>query len=104
MASAETLHIEIVYARPDAQRLVSLCLEAGASVRDAVVCSGLLREFSEIDITRNKIGIFGRLVSPDTLLRDGDRVEIYRALLKDPKDARRERAKHRRDAKESTRT
>ncbi|MGH8320561.1 MAG: RnfH family protein [Gammaproteobacteria bacterium] len=99
MASAEKLHIEVVYALPNEQHLVSLRLAPGASVRDAVEHSGLLRKFPELDVTRNKAGIFGRLVSPDTLLREGDRVEIYRVLIKDPKEARRERARQGRSVK-----
>ncbi|MGH8283598.1 MAG: RnfH family protein [Gammaproteobacteria bacterium] len=102
MASAETVHVEVVYARPDVQSLVSLRLAAGVSVRKAIEKSGLLEKFPEIDITRNKMGIFGKPVPPDMPLREGDRVEIYRMLLKDPKEARRERARQGHGTKTTT--
>ena len=62
------------------------------TVRDAVERSGLLVKFSEIDLTKNKLGVFAKLVKPDTVLRDRDRVEIYRPLIADPKEVRKQRA------------
>ncbi|MGA9851657.1 MAG: RnfH family protein [Gammaproteobacteria bacterium] len=92
MASAETLCIEVVYASADAQQVATIMLAAGADVRAAIEGSGLLQQFPGIDLACNRVGIFGRLVRLDTVLSSGDRVEIYRPLLKDPKEARRERA------------
>ncbi len=86
------LHIEVVYALPAKQQLVALQLPAGSSVRQAIDASGLLQKHPEIDLTKNKIGIFAKLTRPDAVLRDGDRVEIYRPLIADPKEVRKQRA------------
>lgn len=86
------LKIEVVYATPGGQTRYVLELEEGATVRDAVARSGALMEFPEIDLTRNRVGIYGRLVSLDARLAEGDRVEILRPLVADPKEARRRRA------------
>jgi hypothetical protein len=61
-------------------------------VREAIERSGLLAEFPEIDLANNKLGIWNKLAKPDALLRDKDRVEIYRPLIADPKEVRRQRA------------
>jgi uncharacterized protein len=84
--------IEVVYATPGRQARYVLELEAGATVGDAVARSGALAEFPEIDLTRNRVGIYGRLVTLGARLGDGDRVEILRPLVADPKEARRRRA------------
>lgn len=94
MAPADELvTIEVVYALPERQTLLKLSLKAGATVRTAIERSGLCATYPELDITRNKVGIFGKRVAPDTALKNGDRVEIYRPLSVDPKDARRRRAR-----------
>ena len=89
---AELITVDIVYALRDVQELITLKLPAGVTVRDAVERSGLLVKFSEIDLTKNKLGVFAKLVKPDTVLRDRDRVEIYRPLIADPKEVRKQRA------------
>ena len=95
MAPADRdISVEVVYALPDRQTLLTLTVRAGATVREAVVLSGLLVAYPEIDTARNKIGIFGKRVPPDTMLNHGDRVEIYRSLTADPKEARRRRARN----------
>jgi hypothetical protein len=86
------LKIEVVYATPDRQVRYMLELEEGATVGDAVAGSGALAEFPEIDLTRNRVGIYGRLVTLGARLDDGDRVEILRPLVADPTEARRRRA------------
>jgi len=86
------LKVEVVYATPDRQVRYMLELEEGATVGDAVARSGALAEFPEIDLTRNRVGIYGRLVTLGARLGDGDRVEILRLLVADPKEARRRRA------------
>lgn len=86
------MHVEVAYARPDRQRLVTVDLAAGATARDAVHASGLANEFPEIDVERAPLGVFGCACAGDTVLRAGDRVEIYRPLQVDPKEARRRRA------------
>ena len=86
------LKIEVVYATPGRQVRYVLELEEGATVGDAVARSGALTEFPEIDLTRNRVGIYGRLMTLGAPLDDGDRVEILRPLVADPKEARRRRA------------
>jgi putative ubiquitin-RnfH superfamily antitoxin RatB of RatAB toxin-antitoxin module len=89
---SEQIHIEVVYALRDRQKVVSVHLAAGATVRDAVERSGLQAEFPEIDLAANKFGIWNKLAKLDAALRDKDRVEIYRPLIADPKEVRRQRA------------
>ncbi len=89
---AELITVDIVYARRDVQELMSLKLPTGVTVKEAVERSGLLAKFPEIDLTKNKLGVFAKLVKPDTVLRDRDRVEIYRPLIADPKEVRKQRA------------
>lgn len=85
------LNIEIVYALPDRQVLKTMQVSAGTTVREAALQSGLEAEFPELDVQTVKLGIFGKLVKDDTVLREKDRVEMYRPLLIDPKEARRKR-------------
>jgi putative ubiquitin-RnfH superfamily antitoxin RatB of RatAB toxin-antitoxin module len=90
------LSIEVVYALPSGEDAVTLTLAAGATVAEAVRASGVLERHPEIDLGRHRIGIFGRVVVAQAPLRDGDRVEIYRPLTIDAKEARRRRAFKRR--------
>jgi uncharacterized protein len=92
---SDVLRIEVAFAAADRQEVVALKVALGATVREAIIACGVLRIFPEIDLARHRVGVFGKLVAPDAPLRDGDRVEIYRPLLADPKDVRRRRAKHR---------
>lgn len=92
---SEILRVEVVYALAGQQRLIELQLAAGATVAEALAQSGLAQEFPEIDLQAPRVGIFSRIVAPTQLLHDGDRVEIYRPLQVDPKDARRARARKR---------
>jgi hypothetical protein len=89
----QSIRVEVVYAPRDGPFLVPLEMEAGATARQAIERSGILRRFPEIDLVSTRVGIFGRVAGLATLLRDGDRVEIYRALAADPKQTRRERVK-----------
>ena len=93
MGSAEPIEVEVVYARPERQRRIALRVAAGACVADAIRQSGILGEFPEIDLGQAKLGIFSRRVDARDALHDGDRIEIYRPLVADPKSARRERAR-----------
>lgn len=90
--SEESLQVEVAYARPDKQKLMAITLPLGATIEDAVQHSGMLRHFPEINLAVNQVGIFGKLAKLDTRLRNGDRVEIYRPLVADPKEMRRQRA------------
>lgn len=85
------MKISVIYALPDRQIIRELDLEAGATLADALARSGLTAEFPEIEIHALAVGIFGQTRSPDTALRSGDRVEIYRPLPVEPKEARRKR-------------
>jgi len=90
------LAVEVVYARADEQCLAKLSLPAGSTLRQAIVASGLPDRFPEIDLALMAVGVWGRRCGADEPLRTGDRVEIYRPLACDPKDARRARARSRR--------
>ncbi|MBN8440203.1 MAG: RnfH family protein [Thauera sp.] len=90
---AETIRVEVVYALPQRQELVALQMPEGATARQAVEASGLLQKYPDIELDgRNKLGIFAKLTKADTVLRDRDRVEIYRPLIADPKAVRKKRA------------
>lgn len=89
---AEMLQIQVCYARPDKQELVDLKLPEGATLQQALEQSGLLQKHPEIDLKKNKFGIFAKLSKLDAVLRDKDRVEIYRPLIADPKEVRKQRA------------
>jgi len=85
-----SIRVEVVYALPQRQERVLLTLPSGSTALDAVQASGLLRQLPRGELGR--IGVWGRPVTPETRLRDRDRVEIYRPLIADPKESRRERA------------
>lgn len=93
MVSAEPdggyLRVEVAYARPDRQALLKLRVPSGTTIREAVRLSGIRGEFPEIDLAVSKFGIFGYKAPGDTLVKDGDRVEIYRPLKADPREVRR---------------
>ena len=86
------IDIEVAYATPEKQVIVALKIPEGAPVEQAINASGLLNRFPEIDETGIKAGIFGSVRKLDQPLEQGDRVEIYRPLIHDPKEARRQRA------------
>ncbi|MFT3733485.1 MAG: RnfH family protein [Rhodocyclaceae bacterium] len=89
---SEQIHVDVCYALPGKQELVSLTLPAGSTAQAAIEASGLMSRYPEIDLENNKVGVFAKLVKLDTPLRDRDRVEIYRPLIADPKEVRRKRA------------
>lgn len=92
MDNAEKYFVEVVYALPEEQVLITLDVDQGTTVEQAVKLSGILEKFPDIDLTKNKVGIFGKATKSDQELRDKDRVEIYRPLIADPKESRRKRA------------
>ena len=89
---ADQIRVEVVYALPNTQEILSVNLAPGATVAQAVEASGILQKYPEIDLGKNKLGVFAKLAKPDTALRDRDRVEIYRPLIADPKAVRKQRA------------
>ena len=84
--------VEVVYARPGEQALERLTVDVGDTVESVIGRSGLLERFPEIDLKANKVGIFGKAAALTAALHDGDRIEIYRPLIADPKEARKKRA------------
>lgn len=87
------IEIEVVYALPERQIVRRVRAPTGTTAEQAVRFSGIIELFPEIDLSFNKLGIFGEVVRPGRILQDSDRVEIYRPLAIDPKEARRRRAK-----------
>lgn len=84
--------MQICYASHDLQILRDVSVAVGTTLQEAILQSGILRQVPEIDFTSARVGIYGKLKSLDTVLRDHDRIEIYRPLVADPKDSRRLRA------------
>jgi len=91
---ARAMLVEVVYAAPNQQLICRLAMEEGSSARQAALASGLAAKFPELDLSCCALGIFGkRLKNPEAhVLQEGERVEIYRPLLLDPKEIRRRRA------------
>jgi len=87
------LRVEVIYALRNRQVLLAFEVEEETTVKEAIESSGILRRFPEVDLIRMPVGIFGRATRLDERLRDGDRIEIYRPLIADPKQARHARAK-----------
>ena len=95
--TGRSITVQVVYALPECQRVAEVTVPVGSTAGDAIAASNLLREFPEIDLSRNSIGVYSRLIEPDTIVHEGDRVEIYRPLTIDPKEARRKRGARSRD-------
>ncbi len=89
--SSNSLSIEVCYALPDVQTVIDVQLPAGSTVQQAIDTSGILTRHPEIDLTKLKVGVYGKLKPLDAALADHDRVEIYRPLVVDPKLARQRR-------------
>lgn len=87
------IRVEVAYAKPDAQVIIPLDVAEGITLEEAIEQSGILSQFPEIDLSKNKVGIFGKISKKDQVLREHDRVEIYRPLIADPKEIRKQRAK-----------
>ncbi len=92
------MKVEVAYASPDEQVLLETEVPEGATIEDAIRESGILEQFPEISLEKNKVGIFGHAEPLDTPLREMDRVEIYRPITCDPKEVRRQRAKKKKPA------
>jgi len=99
MADMDLISVEVAYALPDKQKIVALLVEPGTTAMQAVVRSNITKDFPEIDVESAKMGIFGQSLGTKGLsaalehvLQAGDRVEIYRPLIADPKEVRRKRA------------
>jgi len=91
--AADPIQVEVAYALPDRQILIPLTLAAETTAGQAISESGIAEQIPDVDLAQQTIGIFGAVCTPDKVLADGDRVEIYRPLRKNPMEARRERVK-----------
>lgn len=89
---AMTAKVEVAFALPDKQTLVEVFVPEGSSVESVIVESGMLDRYPEIDLKQNAVGIWNRTCKLQDIVCDGDRIEIYRPLIADPKEARRRRA------------
>lgn len=94
MAEARRLQVQICYAAPGLQVLKDTLVAPGCTIQQAIIDSGLLREQPDIDLSVCKVGLYGKAKPLDTVLRERDRIEIYRALLADPMESRRRRVAH----------
>jgi len=92
MTEQQTIRVEVAYALPDQQVIIELDVPEGTTAIEAARQSGIASRFEQIDLDNDKLGIFSKVVSPGQVLREGDRVEIYRPLIADPKEVRKERA------------
>lgn len=90
--NASEIIVEVAYALPSKQLIVPIKVTEGITAEQAIKASGILSKFPDIDLTVNKIGVFGKLTKLDAPLRHLDRVEIYRPLIADPKEVRKQRA------------
>jgi hypothetical protein len=86
------IRVEVAYARPDQQIILPVELPEGATLEQAIIQSRLLEQFPDLDLKTTKVGVFGKLGKLSTVLRTGDRVELYRPLIADPKAVRQQRA------------
>lgn len=89
---AEFIQIEVAYAKPDRQDVLAVAVPEGSTIGQVIEASGLLARHPEIDLAKAKVGIFGKLSRMDTPVRARDRVEVYRPLIADPKEVRKQRA------------
>ena len=88
----EEILVEVAYALPEEQVIISIKVPTKFNVKQAIEKSGIQKKFPSIDLSKNKVGIFGKKTKLDHLLKDRDRIEIYRPLILDPKEMRRKRA------------
>jgi putative ubiquitin-RnfH superfamily antitoxin RatB of RatAB toxin-antitoxin module len=92
MENAKKITVEVAYARPDVQVILPVKVDAEMTIEDIIHHSGILESYPEIDLATNKVGVFGKLAKLSSTLREADRIEIYRPLIADPKEVRRQRA------------
>lgn len=92
MENADRIPVEVAYALPEKQVILKLAVAPDATLESVIRTSGILEQFPDIDLGRNKVGVFGKPARLDDTLHPGDRVEIYRPLIADPKEVRKKRA------------
>lgn len=92
MSETQKIRVEVAYARPERQLILAVELAPGATVEQAINASGILTQYPDIDLGIAKTGVFGKARPLSAVITDGERVEIYRPLIADPKEARRKKA------------
>lgn len=92
MAEQNLISIEVAYALPEEQLILSLEVTPDTKVEEAIKRSGMLERYPQIDLDNDKVGIFGKICKLDASLHHKDRIEIYRGLIADPKESRRQKA------------
>ena len=102
MSEEQNIAVEVAFALPDEQAIVAVNVAAGTSAIDAVRQSGIAGRFEGLDVEEARLGIFGKVVANSQVLQAGDRVEIYRPLIADPKEVRKERAARAKERRAST--
>ena len=99
---ADMITIELIYPLPNEQKLITIEVQSGSNVEQAITLSGILEQYPQIDLSNNKVGIFSKACKLDDLLREGDRIEIYRPLIADPKEARKKKASLQKEQKKKS--
>lgn len=92
MSEEQTIQVEVAYALPERQAIIPLQVLPGTTALQAAQRSGIVERFAGLDLENARLGVFGKVVAADQVLQEGDRVEIYRPLKADPKEARKARA------------
>lgn len=92
MVEGDLIQVEVAYALPTEQLILKVDVNPGTTIRQAIERSGILRRFPDIDLERNRVGRWSHVAELDDIVHAGDRIEIYRALIADPKEVRRQRA------------
>jgi hypothetical protein len=92
METTKTITVEVAYALPTEQIILTIEIPSECSVEDAIKRSGILEKYPQIDLATDKVGIFGKMCKLDGTMRHKDRIEIYRKLIADPKESRRQKA------------
>ena len=98
----ESINVEVAYALPEKQVIRALNVDVGTTIGEAIVQSGIMMDFPELELENAKVGIFGKVAPMTKVLSEGDRVEIYRPLIADPKEVRRKRAAAGKEMKKGT--
>jgi putative ubiquitin-RnfH superfamily antitoxin RatB of RatAB toxin-antitoxin module len=91
-AIKKSIQVEVVYGLAEEQALLSVSVPDGSEIRDVILASNIIEQFPDIDLDKVKVGLFGKLTKMNQIVRERDRIEIYRPLIADPKEVRKRRA------------